>query len=95
MKALSLIDTERFDLVITDLKMSPVSGIEILKRLKSSEFEGRTLVMSACPQGYENKLQHLKVDVLLEKPFELNILFELIRKLTERQVCNVSGEKIA
>lgn len=93
LKALSLIDTERFDLVITDLIMFPVSGIDILNRLKDSGFQGRTLVMSAYPQRYGDELQRLKVDASLEKPFKLDLFFSLVKKLTARQVCNVCGEK--
>jgi DNA-binding NtrC family response regulator len=93
LNALSLIDTEQFDVVITDLKMHPVSGIDILKRLKDSGFEGRTLVMSAYPQKYEDDLRRLRVDFVLEKPFKLDLFFAMVKKLTERQLSNVCGEE--
>ena len=93
LKALSLIDTEQFELVITDLKMYPVSGIDILERLKNSGYEGKTLVLSACPHDYEDDLERLAVEVVLEKPFELEIFCELVEQLTKKEVLNVWEEK--
>lgn len=76
--ALSLLENERFDIVITDLRMVSVSGIEIIKHLRHSGFEGKIIVMSAYFKEFEKELQELKVDALLEKPFGLNSLLEAV-----------------
>ena len=77
-KALSLIGTERFDVVITDLRMSPLSGTDIIRHLRRSGYEGKIIVMSAYFKDFEKELQELKVDACLEKPFELSRLLQLI-----------------
>jgi len=77
-EALSMIDGERFDIVITDLRMVPVSGTEIIKHLRRSGFEGKIIVMSAYFREFEEDLQELKVDGFLEKPFELSSLLQVI-----------------
>jgi DNA-binding response OmpR family regulator len=76
--ALSMLEKERFDTVITDLRMIPVSGIEIVRYLRRSGFEGKIAVMSAYFNEFEKDLQELKVDGILEKPIELNSLLEII-----------------
>jgi CheY-like chemotaxis protein len=77
-KALSLIEQERFDVVVTDLRMMPVSGTDIIRHLRRSGFEGKIIVMSAYFKDFEKELQELKVDACLEKPFELSRLLPLI-----------------
>lgn len=78
-RALSLIENKRFDIVLTDLRIVPVSGVEIIKHLRNSGFEGKIIVMSAYFKEFEKDLRELKVDALLEKPFELSRLLEVIR----------------
>lgn len=77
-EALALLDKERFDIVITDLRMMPLSGVEIIKKLRSSDFGGKIIVMSAYFTEFEKELRDLNVDALLEKPFKLD---ELLRVL--------------
>ena len=42
-----MIENERFGVVVTDLRMSPVSDAEIIRHLRRSGFEGKIIVMSA------------------------------------------------
>ena len=79
-EALTLLENERFDIVITDLRMVPVSGTEIIRQLRRSGFEGKIIVMSAYFDEFETDLQELNVDARLEKPFELNRLLETIKE---------------
>lgn len=78
LEALDLIDSEQFDVVITDLRMKPMGGIDILKKLQQSGFKGKTIAMSAFHSDFEEELKALKVDAVLEKPFELSDLHKLI-----------------
>jgi len=81
-EALSMIDNEQFDIVITDLRMNPVSGTDIIKHLRRSGFEGKIIVMSAYLEDFMQDLQELKVNAFLEKPFELS---ELLRVISAQQ----------
>jgi two-component system, response regulator FlrC len=78
-KALLMMDDERFDVVVSDLKMSPISGVEIVRHLRRSGFDGKIIMMSASFGKCGKKLQDFKVDALLEKPFEMSSLLEVIR----------------
>jgi DNA-binding response OmpR family regulator len=75
---ISMLDNQRFDIVITDLRMVPVSGIDIIRHLRRSGFEGIITAMSAYSNDFEKDLQELKVDCVLEKPIDLNRLLEMI-----------------
>jgi DNA-binding response OmpR family regulator len=78
-EALSMIDKETFDIVITDLRMEPVSGIGIIRRLKDLVFSGKIIVISAYERDYEQELKDLKVDAVIEKPFELGALMRAVQ----------------
>lgn len=82
-KALSLMDTENFDVVLTDLKMHPISGLEIINNLRSRAFRGRVIAMTAFYKEHAADLENLKIDALLEKPFDLKYLPGRIKELTE------------
>ena len=78
-KALSMIEGETFDIVITDLRMEPVSGINIIRRLNDSQFSGKIIVISAYNRDYEQELKELKVDAMIEKPFEMDTLLKAVQ----------------
>jgi len=90
-RALSLISKQHFDLVITDLKMSPVSGLAILKETREKSPETDVILMTAYATA-ETAVQAMKAGAAdyLIKPFsldELTILVERLvnqRKLTDR-----------
>lgn len=77
-EALAMIKNERFDIVVTDLRMEPVSGTAIIRQLRNSAFEGKIIVMSAFFTEFEKELRELKVDAFIEKPFDLDELHEVI-----------------
>jgi CheY-like chemotaxis protein len=77
-EALSMIENERFDIVLTDLRMVPVSGTDIIKQLRRSGFEGKIIVMSAYLEEFRQELRELKVNAYLEKPFKLSELLRVI-----------------
>lgn len=77
-QALSILESESFDVVITDLRMAPVTGIDIIRHLRRSGYVGKIIVMSAYFKEFEEDLQALKVDAFVEKPFELSRLLNVI-----------------
>jgi len=80
---ISLINLERFDVVITDLNMHPLNGIDIVKHLRKLNFKGKTFVISAYYRDHEKELNTLKVDGIMGKPFKLEELNNRIKQLTE------------
>jgi signal transduction histidine kinase len=82
--ALKLIAGEKYDLVLTDLKMPGIGGLELLKRVK--ELNPQTAVIMITGQAtIESAIEALKsgaYDYVL-KPFDLNELTAAVHKCLE------------
>lgn len=75
---------ERYSLVISDLKMPKISGIELLRKIKKSNPSVRTILMTAfeLDELQQKELSKKVVDKLLQKPIKLHNLFtEAINQL--------------
>ena|ERR1039457_946165 len=70
-EALAIIDKNEIDLVITDLMMPKLNGLELVKRLKAKHPEIVTIVMSAF-SNYEMTANLLKAGAFfcLDKPLD-------------------------
>ncbi len=75
-----------FDLVLTDLVMRDVSGLEIVRRARALSPETEVIVMTGYP-SYETALEAMDEGAYdyLNKPIDLNILRAKIRKAVEKQ----------
>jgi CheY-like chemotaxis protein len=86
--ALNLI-TKVYDLVILDLKMPQVDGIQIIEALKRLPSQKRPwiILITAYPGAYETARLAIKMEVntLLKKPFELQELIGIIRELVRER----------
>jgi len=81
--ALSLIRPDKFDVVITDFNMRPVTGAEIIGRLRESDFSGKIMLISAHRGMYADTEKNLQIDAFFGKPFDLSAVYEKIREWTE------------
>ena len=74
---------ESYTLVISDLRMPGLNGLELLKKVKTSNPKVRTILMSAY--NYEEEelyQQHMKEAVInstIEKPVTMNRLYQRVR----------------
>lgn len=83
-KALQLLKTQSFDLVITDMKMPDMTGIEVLKKVK--ELSPSTLVLIITAFGsIENAVEAMRLGAFnyLIKPFSPDAIETLIDKASE------------
>ena len=85
-KALELLGTERYDLVLLDLNLPGMDGMEILRELRQSNEETKVLILSARGQ-IADKVEGLDAGAndYMEKPFHLQELEARIRSLTRRK----------
>ena len=84
-EALALIAKHSFDIVITDLSMPEISGMEILEKAMTKE--GAKVVMMTAYGSAETAVEAMKkgaADYLL-KPFSLDELEILVAKLADQQ----------
>jgi DNA-binding NtrC family response regulator len=74
---------ENYALVISDLRMPGLNGLELLKKVKTSNPKVRTILMSAYNfEEEELYQQYMKEEVInstIEKPVTMNILYQRVR----------------
>ena len=75
---------ENYALVISDLRMPGLNGLELLKKVKTSNPKVRTILMSAYNFEEEEKFQQYMKDAVInstiEKPVTMNRLYERVRE---------------
>ncbi|HTA45319.1 MAG TPA: response regulator transcription factor [Bryobacteraceae bacterium] len=90
--ALDLLRTERFDLVLLDINMSGISGLETCRAIRArSEV---SILMLTVRDRSEDKIQALDAgaDGYVTKPFDVNELLARIRATLRRAPASALGE---
>ena len=97
-EALDMIYAEMYDLIVLDLNLPGMDGMEILRELRQSNEETKVLILSARGQ-IADKVEGLDAGAndYMEKPFHLQELEARIRSLTRRKfvqndICLKCGE---
>lgn len=85
-KALNACRKERFNLVITDLKMPKMDGIEFLRRIKDIDPDMMVILITAFASA-ETALSAMKEGAYdyIEKDFDVEDLIKIIRKALENK----------
>jgi len=85
-EALSKIGREVYDLVLTDLKIGPHSGMEIVKHVRSTSTETEVMMITAYAT-VETAVQAMKLGACdyITKPFQFEELTHRIRNVLERK----------
>ena len=85
-EAMDIISTESYDLIILDLNLSGMDGLDILKNMRASDNETNVLILSARG-GLNDKIEGLDsgANDYLCKPFHFEELEARVRSLTRRR----------
>ncbi len=85
-EALERLLIEQYDLIVLDLHLPGMDGMEVLERLRQTDAETKVLILSARSQ-VADKVAGLDAGAndYLEKPFHLQELAARVRSLTRRQ----------
>ena len=76
-EALRLLPRERYDLVVTDINMPDIHGLEVLSFMRKSEAHATTPVIIVSTEGAQRDRERgmaLGADAYLTKPFEPEML---------------------
>jgi response regulator RpfG family c-di-GMP phosphodiesterase len=79
--ALQILERDVFDLIISDLKMEPMSGLQLLEEVKRREFNGIVIIMTAFGT-VETALEAMKkgaFDYIL-KPFKMEEVVQIVKR---------------
>ena len=74
---------ENYALVISDLRMPGLNGLELLKKVKTSNPKVRTILMSAYnyeeEELYQQYMKEAVINSTIEKPVTMNRLYQRVR----------------
>ncbi|MDP2114579.1 MAG: sigma-54 dependent transcriptional regulator, partial [Bacteroidota bacterium] len=84
-KALSMLESDNFDIILADIKMPGMDGLEMLKRIKSLRKESIVIMMTAFAT-VDTAVQALKEGAFdyVTKPFDPDDLSHLIRNASKQ-----------
>jgi len=85
-KALDLVEKDEYDIVLLDLNMPGLGGIEVLKRMKKLDVSAEVIILTA-DATVTSAVQAMKLGAYdyLTKPFKLEELMPLIEKAVEKK----------
>jgi DNA-binding NtrC family response regulator len=75
-------NSENYALVISDLRMPGLNGLELLRKVKTSNPKVRTILMSAYnfeeEELYQQYMKEGVINSTIEKPVTMNILYQRV-----------------
>jgi len=81
-KAIEELASKDFDLVITDMKLPHIDGLEIVARIKIRSPRMPVIMISALPDdAVRDSLEQMHIDHLVEKPFDLDEMTSMVEAL--------------
>lgn len=95
-EALEKIKNNRFDLIMVDINLPDISGIEILKQVREKDKEIEAIIITGFA-SYETAIDALKQGVYdyIEKPFEdINKVVMICEKALERRRLKYENRKL-
>lgn len=86
-EAIELLQKERFDVVITDIKMPEMSGMDVLERAKEIDHDTEVLIITGFG-SIGSAVEAMKKGAYdyITKPFDLDELIIKVRNIQERKV---------
>ncbi len=86
LEGLEAIEKKHFDLIITDLKMPKMDGMEFLKNLRLSKKDHSTVIVLTAYGEMDNYVQALNWDVFefLHKPVDIDVLSDIVGKAIKK-----------
>ena len=82
--ALRLMDSERFALVLSDLTMPGMDGLELIEEIRRRDFTGAAAVFTGYGEDAIDRAAASGVDEVLRKPISRDDLGKAIARLIER-----------
>ena len=83
--ALNLIREDEPDVMIVDLKMPGINGLEVLRKVKQMRPEIEVIILTGHGHEEDRELcMQLGAFAYLQKPLDINVLSETIKKANEK-----------
>lgn len=86
-EALALVEEQNFDVIVVDLSMPGIDGIETLKQLKEKDPDAEVIILTGHATVQSGiKAMKLGAEDFLTKPVELGVLLETINAAREKKM---------
>ena len=76
-EALKLVEKQNFDLVITDYRMSPVDGLELIRKLREAHFTNPIILLTGFAENLGLRPESTGADAVIQK--SANEIVTLVR----------------
>lgn len=73
---------DSYRLIISDARMSPMSGVEFITKIKEIDSDVNVILMTAFEID-ENQLKEINTDEFFNKPIRMNDLVSIVKKYVE------------
>lgn len=85
LRALDLLKSQRFDIVLTDLKMPDIDGMDLIGRIRNTYGFLPVVVITGYP-SLDTAVEGLryKIDDYIVKPFNINQLFKTAKRIIDQ-----------
>ncbi|AFM01947.1 MULTISPECIES: response regulator [Desulfitobacterium] len=95
-EAMKVLKKKKVDLILLDIFMPGINGLEFLTQLRKSEIESDVIIVSASTdsQSIRKALQHGAVDYLI-KPFEYERFRDALNAYKKRELLMKNKEKLS
>lgn len=71
-QALEFLEFQHYDVVITDISMPGLGGVEVVQRIRQRHERTPVIVVSGRPDQYKDKVLEMGAFAFFEKPFSLS-----------------------
>ncbi|HHM01984.1 MAG TPA: sigma-54-dependent Fis family transcriptional regulator [Caldithrix abyssi] len=94
-QALSLLNSSAFDIVLTDLKMSPMDGLTLLKKIKE-DFPATDVLLMTAYASQETAVEAMQSGAFdyLIKPFSMDELLLRIRRILRQRALEKENARL-
>ncbi len=94
-EALQLLDKESLDIVVTDLQMPGMTGLELIRALEARKFDGQVVMVTAFAtvEAAVDAMRHGAFD-FIEKPFDAEQLEQLVGRALRQSLRNENRSAI-
>jgi len=82
-EAIKVIDSVSLDLVLLDVRMPGVDGIQVLKHIRKNKPRAKVIIITAYDKDVKEEVERLGIDGFFAKPIDLSNLLERIRYVIE------------
>jgi two-component system response regulator (stage 0 sporulation protein F) len=73
---------DSYRLIISDVRMSPMSGVEFITKIKEIDSDVNVILMTAFEID-RNQLKEINTDEFFNKPIRMNDLVSIVKKYVE------------